>query len=284
MDYYKVIFSLDKPTSWQVDLFKDSLLQAGFDSFVDFDKGFEAYAPKKDFKPETIQSVIDSSFLENPQKVSFVTEFIEDRDWNSVWEADSPSVRIDNRCLIRKSTQEKQDTLYDIVINPRQSFGTATHPTTYMMIETLLSLNLKSKDVMDMGCGTGVLAILAKKMGADYVQAIDIDSWAYENVKDNAKCNKVDIDILLGGSEVLKNEKKFDVFLANINLNILLDNLDFYMPCVKDKGLLILSGFYQEDILEIEHKTKGRGFTLLSKKVRDSWACVVLEKTPDKLQ
>ncbi|MDY6423544.1 MAG: 50S ribosomal protein L11 methyltransferase [Synergistales bacterium] len=278
MNYIKVNFSLSNETEWKVDLFKDSLLQVGFDSFVDTDEGFEAYAPEPDFKQDIIQEIIKQSALENKENVKYNIDFIADQNWNYVWEQTSPCVNIRGLCLIRKSSQEKQNTLYDIIINPKQSFGTATHPTTYMIIEYLLSLDMNNKSVMDMGCGTGVLGILSKKMGAKYVEAIDIDSWAKENTEENAYENNVVLNIKQGGAEVISNDKCFDIFIANINLNILKDNIPIYTKYINKGGSLILSGFYQEDIKELLDNVLILGYKLKTSLTKDNWALVVLEK------
>lgn len=278
MNYIRVNFSLSNETEWKVDLFKDSLLQVGFDSFVDTDEGFEAYAPEPDFKQDIIQEIIKQSALENKENVKYNTDFIADQNWNYVWEQTSPCVNIRGLCLIRKSSQEKQNTLYDIIINPKQSFGTATHPTTYMIIEYLLSLDMNNKYVMDMGCGTGVLGILSKKMGAKYVEAIDIDSWAKENTEENAYDNNVVLNIKQGGAEVISNDKCFDIFIANINLNILKDNIPIYTKYINKGGSLILSGFYQEDIKELLDNVLILGYKLKTSLTKDNWALVVLEK------
>ncbi len=278
MNYIRVNFSLSNETEWKVDLFKDSLLQVGFDSFVDTDEGFEAYAPEPDFKQDIIQEIIKQSALENKENVKYNIDFIADQNWNYVWEQTSPCVNIRGLCLIRKSSQEKQNTLYDIIINPKQSFGTATHPTTYMIIEYLLSLDMNNKYVMDMGCGTGVLGILSKKMGAKYVEAIDIDSWAKENTEENAYDNNVVLNIKQGGAEVISNDKCFDIFIANINLNILKDNIPIYTKYINKGGSLILSGFYQEDIKELLDNVLILGYKLKTSLTKDNWALVVLEK------
>lgn len=278
MNYIKVNFSLSNETEWKVDLFKDSLLQVGFDSFVDTDEGFEAYAPEPDFKQDIIQEIIKQSALENKENVKYNIDFIADQNWNYVWEQTSPCVNIRGLCLIRKSSQEKQNTLYDIIINPKQSFGTATHPTTYMIIEYLLSLDMNNKSVMDMGCGTGVLGILSKKMGAKYVEAIDIDSWAKENTEENAYENNVVLNIKQGGAEVISNDKCFDIFIANINLNILKDNIPIYTKYINKGGSLILSGFYQEDIKELLDNVLILGYKLKTSLTKDNWALIVLEK------
>lgn len=278
MNYIKVTFSLNNESEWKIDLFKDSLLEVGFDSFVDNEEGFEAYAPENDFQKEKIPEIIKQSALDNKESVKYDIDFIADQNWNYVWEQSSPCVQFGDLCLIRKSSQEKQNTLYDIIINPKQSFGTATHPTTYMIIEYLLSLNMENKYVMDMGCGTGVLGILSKKMDAEYVEAIDIDSWAKENTEENAQKNNVCLNIKQGGAEKISKDKRFDIFIANINLNILKDNIPTYTKYINKGGSLILSGFYQEDIKELLDNVTPLGYKLKSSSNKDNWALVVLEK------
>ncbi len=278
MNYIKVTFSLNNETEWKVDLFKDSLLEAGFDSFVDTLGGFEAYAPEDDFQKDSLERITFESALDNKEDVKYNIDFIPDQNWNFVWEQTSPSVRIGNLCLIRKSTQEKQDTLYDIIINPKQSFGTATHPTTYMIIEYLLSLDMKDKSVMDMGCGTGVLGILSKKMGARYVESVDIDSWAKENTGENALANNVSLNIKQGGAEAISKDKMFDIFIANINLNILKENIPAYTPYIYNKGMLVLSGFYREDVKELLDNVLFLGYKEKQILYKDEWALVVLQK------
>ncbi len=277
MNYIQVSFFIYKEAEWKIELFKEALLEVGFDSFVDNEKGFEAYAPQKDFKESLIPKIIATSDFDNKDKIKYFSCLIEDKNWNALWEENSPSVRFDNRCLIRKSTQPKENTLYDIIINPRQSFGTATHPTTYMIIDLLLSMNIKGKYVMDLGCGTGVLGILAKKMGADYVEAIDIDSWAFQNTMDNALANNVKMTIKQGGAEVISEEKHFDIFIANINLNILKENLLLYNKHINKGGLLILSGFYQEDVKEMTNFTSSFGYKLIKTTEKEDWALMLLQ-------
>lgn len=277
MNYIQISFLINKEAEWKVELFKEALLEVGFDSFVDNEQGFEAYAPQKDFKESLIPEIIATSDFDNKDKVKYFSCLIEDENWNTLWEESSPSVRFDNRCLIRKSTQPKENTLYDIIINPRQSFGTATHPTTYMIIDLLLSMNSKGKQVMDMGCGTGVLGILAKKMGADYVEAIDIDSWAFKNTMDNASENNVNITIKQGGAEVISKEKRFDIFIANINLNILKENLHLYNKHINKGGFLILSGFYKDDVAEMTNFTSSFGYKLIKTIEKQEWALMLLQ-------
>ncbi|MBR1770011.1 MAG: 50S ribosomal protein L11 methyltransferase [Bacteroidales bacterium] len=278
MNYFQVIFSLGQEQEWRKELFKDGLLALGFDSFVDTPTGFEAYAPEKDFVKEELPSAIENSALENKQALSYEINFIKDENWNSLWEETSPSVRVGNRCLIRKSSQEREDTEYDIIINPRQSFGTANHPTTFMIIELLLEINVSGKQVMDMGCGTGVLAILSKKMGASYVEAIDVDSWAYENTLQNVKSNQVDIEVKLGSSEQISADRQFDIFIANINLNILLENIPAFDKHIKTGGDLILSGFYTDDAAELKDFCSKLNYRLIRIKDKEDWSAIILRK------
>ncbi|MGP1515703.1 MAG: 50S ribosomal protein L11 methyltransferase [Bacteroidales bacterium] len=280
MNYYQVNFFLsDKARDFEADLLKNDLLQIGFDSFVDITyNSFEAYCPEKDFSKEKIPNIIKNSLLRDKDVVRYEIIFIKDKNWNKIWEQTSLSVQFGTFCHIRKSDQLYKQVKYDIIINPEQSFGTANHPTTYMIIEYLSTMSMQSKNVMDMGCGTAVLGILCKKMGADYVECVDIDKWAYENAKANAKANAVDIVVKFGGQEQISDNHLFDIFIANINLNILLSNMSFYTHNIKTDGLLILSGFYEQDIKELEDVTKQYGLTFLHKNIREDWALLVLKK------
>lgn len=281
MDYIQVVLSLDNAPEIMVELFKDSLLEIGFNSFVDTDKGIEAYCPEQEFDRAGLEERLEKFLGSNVETMEI--NKIADQNWNYVWEQTSPSVRFADLCLVRKDSQPKDSKVkYDIIINPCQSFGTATHPTTAMIIEILLAMqSLKGKKVMDMGCGTAVLAILAKKMGAEYVEAIDIDKWAYENALANVARNEVEVCVKLGGADSITPDENFDVFLANINLNILKDNLKYYSEHIKTNSLLILSGFYQEDIQELEKVTSSYGFVVENKHIREEWAAIILKKAKD---
>ena len=280
MDYYQVNFFLsNKVKYFEVDLLKNDLAQAGFDSFVDIlDNNFEAYCPSEVFSQDNIQIVINNSLLSDKDSVRYSIKFIKDENWNKTWEETSPSVQFGNFCNIRKSNQSYKQVTYDIIINPEQSFGTANHPTTAMIIEYLSTIDMKGKNVMDMGCGTAVLGILCKKMGADYVECVDIDKWAYNNAISNTQSNNVDICVKLGSSEEMSANHIFDVFLANINLNILLENIPFYALKIKTGGLLILSGFFEDDINELENTTKQYNLTFYHKVTKNNWALLVLKK------
>lgn len=279
MNYYEIEFSFNESISqWEIDLLKDSLLSVGFDSFMDNeqDNGFKGYCPEKDFNKDKTQYLIDNAF--SKEKVKTKTNLILDQDWNSEWEKDVPSVKFGDFCMVRpESKPQDKRVRYDIIINPRQSFGTATHPTTAMIIEILSKIEVKGKSVMDMGCGTGVLGILCKKMGAICVESIDNDKWAYENAVDNAQKNDVDILLKEGGSEKISKDKLFDIFIANINLNILLDNIPQYVKHIKKGGMMIMSGFYKEDIDTLLQAVKPYNLSLSYSTQKDNWAAIIIK-------
>ena len=280
MDYYQISFSLSqKAKSFEKDLLKNDLLSIGFDAFVDIDeRSFEGYCPKKDFSEESLKQTINNSIITDNLSLRYDIKFIKDENWNQKWEETSSNVQIGNFCNIRKSTQPQTSVIYDIIINPKQSFGTANHPTTYMIIEYLSTLMMKDKSVMDMGCGTAVLGILCKKMGAKYVECIDIDDWAYNNAIENREANNVDIVVKKGSSEEISKDTLFDLFIANINLNILLENIKYYAPHIKENGLLVLSGFYEQDTKELIDTTKQYGLTFHYNKISNEWSILVLRK------
>ncbi len=273
MNYIEVRFFLGKSDNdYAADLLKGDLLSIGFESFMDNDDGsFCAYCKQEDFSKDKLLAY---------NNLNYSISVIEDRDWNSVWEENSPSVLFGNFCNVRKQSQPFKQVKYDIIINPKQSFGTANHPTTSMIITYLQKIekDIKNKSVLDMGCGTGVLAILSKKMGAKYVEAIDIDDWAYKNVIENATVNNVELTIRQGSSNVISKDKKFDFIYANINLNILLENMIFYSKALKDNGYLILSGFYDNDTKELLEETKKLNLTFYYQMKKDDWALLVLNK------
>lgn len=281
MNYLEICFCLSESAGdYLADLLKNELLSLGFESFMDNDDGsFCGYITKRDFDEKKLKNLLSCSDFFNKDMVGYNIRELEDRNWNEKWEENSPSVLFGNFCHIRKETQPYKEVRYDIIINPKQSFGTANHPTTAMIIEYLRSIekDIKGKNVLDMGCGTAVLGILCKKMGAEYVQAIDIDDWAYRNAKENALKNDLDMDIRMGSSEAINKNVKFDIILANINLNCLLENMIYFVDCLKDNGFLILSGFYENDIKELVEKTKRYNLTFYYKSVKQSWALVVLK-------
>ena len=219
---------------------------AGFESFVENENGVSAYIQERDWNStllEGIQILNSGEF-----KITYEQEVIEQTNWNSEWEKNFKPIQVDDLVSIRAPFHANPNLKFDIVIEPKMSFGTGHHETTHMMIQHLINLDLTNKKVLDMGCGTGILAIFAEMKGAKDIEAIDIDNWCYQNSLENIarnNCNR--IAVFEGGASLLIN-KKYDVIIANINRNILLHDMSTYIDCLNPNGMLLLSGFYQEDI------------------------------------
>ncbi|NAS32500.1 50S ribosomal protein L11 methyltransferase [Flavobacteriaceae bacterium R38] len=231
----------------------------GFESFVETEEGVVAYIQQKDWNDAILDDV---EILENDIfTITNTFKEIEQVNWNAEWENNFHAIEVDEICTVRAPFHEKPTTKYDIVIEPKMSFGTGHHETTHMMIQHLLKTDLLGKEVLDMGCGTGVLAILAEMMGAAHVDAIDIDNWCYLNSLENVERNQCKHIKVYEGDAALLENKKYDVIIANINRNILLRDIPVYMACLKEKGVLLLSGFYNDDIglineICVNHKLK----------------------------
>lgn len=270
MDYIELLCTIEPYVEERAEIMIARLAQRGFESFFDADTGFLAYIPVVDFDEsilgdKSLQSVLDS-------KVSFDYKVIEERNWNEEWESSFKPVVVADRCMVRAPFHEIDPSVkYDIVIEPQMSFGTAHHETTHMMIEMLLNEDLAEKDVLDMGCGTGILAILAHKLGAVKIVAIDNDEWAYNNTLSNLiKNNTEDIVVLFGDASLLKNDK-FDLIVANINRNVLLKDISKYSESLDDKGCLILSGFYKDDLRLITEEAAKHSLEFDSHLTRNDW-------------
>ena len=225
--------------------------ELGFESFVDTEEGMLAYIPENIFNEQLIREM--QIVKANPMLFSYTFQKMEDKNWNEVWESNYEPVVINNRCGIRAPFHpENKDVEFDLVIEPKMSFGTAHHETTSNMIKLLLEEELSGKSVLDMGCGTSVLAILAAKRGAKDIVAIDNDEWAYNNTLENiVRNNEPDIKVLLGDASLLEN-LHFDIIIANINRNILLNDIHNYVASLNTKGVLLMSGFYEQDIPAIK--------------------------------
>ena len=219
----------------------------GFESFDETANGFMGYIPANKFSDETFSSL--EIFNNKEIKINYSKKIIPGQNWNAVWESNFEPVIIGNDCYIRAPFHsEKEGIKYEITIEPKMSFGTGHDETTHMMSQLLLEMDVKDKTLLDMGCGTGILAILAAKKGAAKVLAIDNDEWAYNNAKENIiKNNTPDIEVYLDDADFL-GEQKFDIVLANINRNILLNDIPTYSTVIEKNGLLALSGFYESDL------------------------------------
>lgn len=245
---------------------------AGFESFVENEDGITAYIQSEEYSEgmlEDIQILGSDEF-----EISFTSKEIEQVNWNSEWEKNFNPIVVADKCSVRAPFHEKPDTEYDIVIEPKMSFGTGHHATTHMMLQHILNNEWEGKSVLDMGCGTGVLAILAEMKGAKSLDAIDIDNWCYLNTLENVERNNCkNISVYEGTAELLEG-KKYDVVIANINRNILLEDIPTYSKCLSSGGKLFLSGFYTEDIPVIEEVCNKNGLKFENKLVEDNWTAV----------
>ncbi len=245
MEYIGLSFSGLNPEDYEI--LPAFLAELGFDSFSEEDEILNAFIPASLFSEDDLQGLIRDSFP--GRSISYQISQHPDQNWNAVWESNFEAVVIENTCRVRAPFHEPDPEMpFEILIEPKMSFGTAHHETTYMMIQHLLSLDLQGKEVMDMGCGTAVLAILAAKKGAVNIMAIDNEEWAYRNALENVANNGFPEITVIHGDAGNLPDRKFDVFIANINRNILLRDMHRYVPCIRENGLLLLSGFYTEDV------------------------------------
>ena len=240
------------PLQPAVEILIAELGYAGFESFVETEDGVTAYIQKEEWNSSILENI--QILNSNEFDISFTFEEIEKTNWNAEWEKNFNPIIVDNICTVRATFHEGLNTTYDIVIEPKMSFGTGHHETTYMMIQQILKNDLINKSVLDMGCGTGVLAILTEMKGAKPIDAIDIDNWCYLNSIENIERNNCKHISVFEGDVSLINNKTYDVIIANINRNILLKDIMTYSKSLSKKGLLFLSGFYKNDIPVIEEE------------------------------
>ncbi len=286
MKYIEIDFSIVPDSQVARDLVAALAGMVGVNSFCDDEKKLKGYIQSADYDEERLKTVLLDLPLEGV-KISFSATDVEDKDWNAEWEKTGfEPIPIDGQCLIcHVKDQEKILNALEwkaypqkIWIEPRQAFGSGTHETTQMMVSMLLSMDLKGKRVLDCGCGTGILGIVAAKAGADEVVAYDIDEWSVENAKQNARLNNVVLEVLEGDRNVLSHVcGQFSVVFANINRNILLDDMETFVSVMNLHSSLIISGFYKDDIPLLEDKAKSLELTLQRQKENQNWCCLAFE-------
>ena len=262
--YFKV-----EPLQPAVEILIAELGYAGFESFVENEDGLTAYIKKHEWN----ENILDDVQILNSQefKIEYGFNEIEQTNWNQEWEKNFSPIVVDGLCAVRAPFHDKFDTKYDIIIEPKMSFGTGHHETTHMMIQHILKNDFEGKTVLDMGCGTGVLAILAEMKGAKKIDVVDIDNWCYLNSIENVERNgcKV-INVIEGDSSVLEG-KTYDIIIANINRNILLNDMGVYASCLNKNGILFLSGFYNEDVAMLQEACKKHMLKFEEKSERNYW-------------
>lgn len=280
MNYIKLSINVADMPEYMADVLTYELGEIGFSTFETENDTLIAYTKQTDFKEESLKEVAESQSLSSDL---FLVEEVEDKDWNEEWEKNyfQPIV-VDggeSKCVIHSSFHTdvpKAD--YEIVINPKMSFGTGHHETTSSMLRWILTDSMQGKSVLDMGCGTAVLGILAKMRGADTVMGVDIDEWCKENATESVALNNVEMEIKLGDASILPTDEVFDVILANINRNILLADMDKYVNSLKKGGNLYMSGFYTEDIPVIREKAESLGLNFEDFKEKNNWVAVKFVK------
>ncbi len=247
------------------------LSELGFESFVETETGLLAYIQENIFNQEVLSSI---QILSNPDfNISFSHKIIEQQNWNETWEKNYfEPIIIENQCVIRSSFhKEFLDIQYRITIDPKMAFGTGHHETTSLVIKEILQLNLEGKSILDMGCGTGVLAILSAMRGASDITAIDIDEWSYTNTLENMELNAVSGIKVKHGDVSAIDDKKYDIIYANINKNVLIKDISEYAKHLDKNAFLLLSGFYTSDFADINKVTEENGFELVKKDEKNNW-------------
>ena len=274
MKYIEVTITMD-----DTGLFRDMLIdtlgnEGPYESFVETPDGLKAYIQADEYDPQYLAAVAQAF----PLPLKYTAQPMEDRDWNAEWEKSHEAVlvRYEGGSLWVRAPfhPHRNDVDYEIIIEPKMSFGTAHHPTTYMMLSYVAELPVNGMRVLDMGCGTAVLGILAKMRGASYVEGVDVDEWAYRNAQENAAANGVELTLRLGDAATLHGT--FDMVIANINRNILLADMERYAAVLNPGGTLLLSGFYQADEGVLIARANELGMTFTDKKTRDSWSSLQL--------
>ena len=295
MKYTEVSFTIN-PVDPCRDLLVDALGNEGpYDSFVETSDGLKAYVPTSQFDIVWLQQQIEG--LHDFATIEYSHAEMPDKNWNEEWEKQHKPVLVtagDGKLVWVRAPfhDHRADADYEIEIEPKMSFGTAHHPTTYMMLSHIAELPMQGRRVLDMGCGTAVLAILAKMRGAAYVEAIDIDEWAYNNALENIQRNNADITVRIGDADLLRQGNghparhqissqtpAFDIVIANINRNILLHDMDAYAAVLAPGGTLLLSGFYESDVPVLQQRAQELGLTLTSTKTREGWCALRFNKT-----
>lgn len=273
-NYLEFNFTISPLQPWN-EILMAELIEIGFDSFTEEHEGILAYIQKNLFDEKQLQEI--NLFSNEAVEISYTYREMPNINWNEEWEKNFEPINVENQVSIRAEFHENQNLPHEIIIQPKMSFGTGHHATTYLMIQQMLDMDFENKTVLDMGCGTSVLAIFAKQKGGGKTVAIDIDEWSVENSKENAARNNVELEIFQGTADNLGAEN-FNIILANINRNILISDIPTYVSVLNNGGQLVLSGlcfFDVDDILEVCNEQK---LTLKRKLQREEWVSLLLEK------
>lgn len=274
MNYIQYSFTVS-PVEPGSDILIALLADLGFESFTQNESGFEAYIQESFDNEDLIKEINFNDFT-----FSYIRTVIPKTNWNEEWERNFNPVYVDDLVGIRAHFHSKNDSVkHDIIITPKMSFGTGHHDTTWLVSKTMFGISFENTNVLDMGCGTGILAILAKKLGAKKITGIDIDDWSIENSVENAVINHAsEIEFKKGDATILPTFETFDIILANINKNVLKKDLPSYFNCLKKNGYLLLSGFFTADVDELKELSQSIGFTFIESYNKNEWAVIKLQK------
>jgi len=280
MKYFEVKCTLHPFNEDAADILSASLSEIGFEAFSQTEDGLLAYIQQNAWDEDKMREVVQNFCLPEVS-ISFTCTEAPDEDWNQVWEEEGfqPIVIGDEIVVHDVKHTDVPQVKYDILITPRLAFGTGSHQTTRLILRTLAQLDLNGKHVIDAGTGTGILAIMAIKRGSESVFAYDIDEWSVENTKDNLLLNHIynNVEVVCGDSSVLEGQEKADLLIANINRNILLQDLPRFAKAIKPKGQMILSGFYLQDTTALTEAAAKLGFSLMKTESEEEWAMLLFE-------
>jgi ribosomal protein L11 methyltransferase len=275
MDYLELSIEVEEAYS---EILIAELGQIGFDSFVEEEQFLLAYIPATLYQAQDLEDLKEQ--YQDLFQFSFTQKNIPAQNWNAVWESDYKPVIVRDQCLVRSTFHQIDKKYpYEITINPKMSFGTGHHETTSLMLEFLLDVEVKGKNVIDAGCGTGILAIMAEKRGAAYVNAFDIEEWAVWNGEENIALNNCKcIEIAQMTIQELPKDKTYGLILANINKNTLLKEISEYVEYLETEGELLLSGFYETDLDDIKEVTESSSLTFVNYKTQNNWVAAKFKK------
>lgn len=282
MIYKEVTFHITPYSEDIADALIYDMGSIGYDGFCNTDDGFIAYIPAPDFKETAISEMELLRFFSVNHHFTWTCSEIAEQNWNKTWEDNFTPILVKDRILVRAGFHPTISHIeYEIIIEPKMSFGSGHHATTAMMLETILDFTdrIKEKRILDMGCGTGILSIMASKAGAAHITGIDIDEWAYNNALENIRANHIrNISVKIGDAGLLESEENFDFILANINRNILLNDMHHYVARLASKGWLMMSGFYSEDLPLIRKEADKQGLSYHNHKINDNWIAATFYK------
>jgi len=274
----KITLSIAPFENWFADVLMAEMADLGFESFMETENGFEAFSPEKSYNEKSLSELLN--YRKDGFAIEWKVESIPAQNWNEVWEKNyfQPLV-IRDRIVIRASFHDTYPACpIEIVINPNMAFGTGNHETTSLMMETMLEMSWEGKAVLDMGCGTGILAILASKLGAETIAAIDNDPWSFNAVSENLVINNtLNIKPLLGDAGTISKDT-FDVLLVNIQKNVILSDMADYVKALKTGGIILLSGFYETDLPDIQREAEKQGLKFDFSQVMNKWSVAVFHK------